>query len=156
MPPKQQKLVLAPLAIESRIQTVRGQRVMLDFHLAELSHVPTMRLNEQVARNRDRFPEDFAFQVSENELNELLSQNAISTTGRGGRRKRPWVFPEHGVAMLGGVLNSETAIRVNIAIIRAFVRMRRLFAVPGDLVRRSTSWPTRCSFTTGRSRPSPT
>ncbi|MBX9627437.1 MAG: ORF6N domain-containing protein [Gemmataceae bacterium] len=133
MPPKRTTGELAVI-IESRIHLVRGQRVMLDSDLAELYGVPTMRLNEQVSRNRDRFPEDFAFQLTTHELTDLMSQIVTSSPGYGGRRKPPWAFTEHGVAMLSGVLRSPTAVRVNIAIIRAFVRMRRLFAVPGDLI----------------------
>jgi hypothetical protein len=91
-------------------------------------------LNEQVSRNKLRFPEDFAFQLTAQEFTVLMSQNATSKTGRGGRRKRPWVFTEHGVAMLSSVLRSPTAARVNIEIIRAFVRLRRLLATPRELV----------------------
>ena len=86
--------------IPSMVRVVRGQRVMLDFDLARLYGVPTTRLNEQVARNRDRFPDDFAYQLTQQEFANLISQNAISKGGRGGRRKLPWAFTEHGVAML--------------------------------------------------------
>ena len=120
--------------IERAIHIVRGQRVMLDSDLAKLYGVPTHRLNEQVGRNRERFPEDFSFQLTQQEFSGLISQIAISNTGRGGRRKLPWVFTEHGVAMLSSVLNSPTAIQVNIEIMRAFVRLRRLLATPGELV----------------------
>jgi hypothetical protein len=87
-----------------------------------------------VRRNRERFPEDFAFQLTAKEFRDLISQNAISNIGRGGRHKLPWVFTEHGVAMLSSVLRSPTAVRVNIEIMRAFVRLRRLLATPGELV----------------------
>ncbi len=120
--------------IENQIHIVRGQRVMLDSALAELYGVPTSRLNEQVSRNRTRFPSDFAFQLTQKEFTALISQSATSNPGRGGRRKLPWVFTEHGVAMLSSVLNSQRAIDVNIEIIRAFVRLRRLLATPGELV----------------------
>ena len=120
--------------IERRIHILRGQRVMLDSDLADLYGVPTHRLNEQVTRNRDRFPDDFAFQLTQQEFTGLISQIAISKIGRGGRRKLPWAFTEHGIAMLSSVLNSPTAVRVNIQIIRTFVRMRRLLATPGELV----------------------
>lgn len=133
MPPKKPGDDLAIPVIEARIVFVRGHRVMLDSDLAELYGVPTLRLNEQVKRNAARFPEDFAFQLTDHEVSDLRA-GAAPPGGRGGRRTRPWAFTEHGVAMLAGVLNSETAIRVNIAIIRAFVRMRQLFAVPGDLL----------------------
>jgi len=86
-----------------------------------------------VSRNRERFPEDFAFQLTQQEFTALMSQIAISKGGRGGRRKRPWVFTEQGVAMLSSVLRSSTAVRVNIEIMRTFVRLRRLMATPGEL-----------------------
>ena len=124
--------------IQDMVHVVRGQRVMLDSDLARLYGVPTSRLNEQVARNRDRFPDDFAYQLTQQEFTSLISQNAISKTGRGGRRKLPWVFTEHGVAMLSSVLRSATAVRVNIEIMRAFVRLRRLMATPGELVEQLT------------------
>jgi hypothetical protein len=117
---------------------IRGQRVMLDFDLARLYGVPTMRLNEQVRRNAERFPEDFAYQLTQQEFRNLISQNAISSSGYGGRRKAPWAFTEHGVAMLSSVLRSPTAVRVNIEIMRTFVRLRRLMATPGELVEQLT------------------
>ena len=107
---------------------------MLDEDLADLYGVPTKRLNEQVQRNLERFPEDFAFQLTPQEVANLKSQFATSSLGHGGRRKLPWAFTEHGVAMLTSVLRSPAAIEANIAIIRAFVRMRRLLATPGELV----------------------
>jgi hypothetical protein len=120
--------------IERSIHVIRGQRVMLDSDLAILYGVPTHRLNEQVSRNKDRFPDDFSYQLSQQEFTSLISQIAISKRGRGGRRTRPRVFTEQGVAMLSSVLKSPTAVRVNIEIMRAFVRLRRLMATPGDLV----------------------
>ena len=120
--------------IERAIHIVRGQRVMLDSDLAKLYGVLTKRLNERVSRNEERFPSDFAFQLTEQEFMNLKSQFATSSFGHGGRRKLPWVFTEHGVAMLSTVLNSPTAIQVNIEIMRAFVRLRRLLATPGELV----------------------
>lgn len=107
---------------------------MLDFDLAKLYGVPTFALNQAVGRNPDRFPDDFAFQLTQQEFTSLISQIVISKPGRGGRRKLPWAFTEHGVAMLAGILRSQTAVRVNIEIIRAFVRLRRLLATPGELV----------------------
>ena len=124
--------------IEGIIHIVRGQRVMLDSDLAELYGVPTKRLNEQVARNMDRFPDDFVFQLTEQEVANLKSQFATSSLAHGGRRKLPWAFIEHGVAMLSSVLRSPTAVRVNIEIIRTFVRLRRLLATPGELVAQIT------------------
>ncbi len=128
--------LVSPDNIDRTIHLIRGQgqRVMLDSDLAKLYGVPTFRLNEQVARNRKRFPVDFAFQLTQKEFGSLISQIAISKIGRGGRRTLPWVFTEHGVAMLSSVLNSETAIEANIQIMRAFTRLRRLFATPGELV----------------------
>jgi hypothetical protein len=124
--------------MQRMVHVVRGQRVMLDFDLARLYGVTTARLNEQVSRNSDRFPEDFAYQLTQQEFMDLMSQNAISKTARGGRRKHPWAFTEHGVAMLSGVLKSPTAVRVNIEIVRIFVRLRRLMATPGELVEQLT------------------
>ena len=130
--------IASAIAIEAAIQIVRGQRVMLDSDLARLYGVTTSRLNEQVSRNRDRFPEDFAYQLTQQEFMDLMSQNAISKSARGGRMKRPWVFTEHGVAMLSSVLRSPTAVRVNIEIMRTFVKLRRLMATPGELVEQLT------------------
>jgi len=120
--------------IERRIHVVRGFRVMLDEDLAALYGVPTKVLNQAVQRNTERFPEDFAFQVSWQEFTDLKSQIVTSSLAHGGRRKLLWAFTEHGVAMLTSVLRSPTAVEANIAIIRAFVRMRRLLATPGELV----------------------
>ncbi len=120
--------------IERSIHVVRGQRVMLDADLAGLYDVPTKVLNQAVKRNQARFPDDFAFQLTLQEFTNLRSQIVTSSFDHGGRRSLPWAFTEHGVAMLSGVLNSPTAIRVNIEIIRAFVRLRRLLATPGELV----------------------
>ena len=125
---------ITPLMIESRIYLIRGVRVMLDSDLAELYEVDTKRLNEAVERNRDRFPSDFAFPLDPKEFTNLRSQIATSSSGYGGRRYRPRVFTEHGVAMLSSVLRSKIAVRVNIDIIRTFIRMRHLFATPGEIV----------------------
>jgi len=114
-----------PIAlIERRIYLIHGQKVMLDTDLAELYGVPTYRLNEQVKRNRKRFPDDFMFQLKPGAAKSLTSQIAMSNGGRGGRRTRPYVFTEQGVAMLSSVLKSERAVQVNIAIMRAFVNLR--------------------------------
>ena len=109
---------------------------MLDSDLAELYGVPTFRLNEQVKRNRRRFPADFMLQLTKREAEALTSQFAMSKKGRGGRRTLPYAFTEQGVAMLSTVLNSERAIEVNIAIMRAFVRLREVLATHKDLARR--------------------
>lgn len=121
---------ITPAEIEGAIHVIRGQRVMLDSDLAELYGVTTGRLNEQVSRNKERFPDDFAFQLTQQEFTNLISQFAISSDAHGGRRKPPWVFTEQGVAMLSSVLRSKTAARVNIEIMRTFVRLRRLMATP--------------------------
>ena len=135
---KTKKRAIKPAEIEKAIHVIRGQRVMLDSDLAKLYGVTTGRLNEQLSRNKDRFPEDFAFQLTQQEFTALISQIAISKTGPGGRRKRPWVFTEQGVAMLSSVLRSPTAVKVNIEIMRTFVRLRRLMATPGELVEQLT------------------
>jgi hypothetical protein len=125
-------------SISDSIHVIRGHRVILDSDLAKLYGVPTFRLNERVARNHDRFPDDFAFQLTPQDFTNLISQIAISRSTHGGRRKMPWAYTEHGVAMLSSVLRSPTAVQVNIAIIRAFVRLRRLMATPGELVEQLT------------------
>jgi hypothetical protein len=107
---------------------------MLDSDLADLYGVPTKVLLQAVKRNLDRFPGDFAYQLTEQEFTNLRSQIVTSSSGHGGRRYPPWVFTEQGVAMLSSVLNSRTAIRVNVEIMRTFVRLRRLLATPGELV----------------------
>jgi len=111
--------------IMNKIYYIREQKVMLDSDLAELYGVETRRLNEQVARNIDRFPDDFMFRLDENEFESLMSQ--IATSKRGGRRKLPYVFSEHGVLMLSSVLNSKQAIQVNIQVMRIFTRIRQMF-----------------------------
>ncbi len=98
--------------------------------------MPTYRLNEQVKRNRKRFPEDFMFQLAKDEAESLRSQIAISKIGRGGRRSLPYVFTEQGVAMLSSVLNSERAIEVNITIMRAFVKLRQMLESNDELNRK--------------------
>jgi hypothetical protein len=117
--------------IEQHIFLIRGHKVMLDKDLARLYGVPTGRFNEQVKRNIKRFPADFMFQLNENEYKNLISQFAISSWG--GRRHFPYVFTEQGVAMLSSVLNSERAIQVNIAIMRAFVKLRQILSTNKEL-----------------------
>ncbi len=120
--------------VESKIYLIRGEKVMLDEDLAELYGVPTMRLNEQVRRNPKRFPADFMFVLSDHEFRILISQFAISrSAGWGGRRRPPLAFTEQGVAMLSAVLKSDQAIDVNIAIMRAFIRLRRAISNHDDL-----------------------
>ena len=121
--------------IKNKIYSIRGLQVMLDSDLAELYGVESKRLNEQVKRNIDRFPENFRFQLTENEFNNLRSQNATSslvsqnvTPYHGGRRYLPYVFTEQGVAMLSAVLKSQQAIQTSIYIINAFVQMRKFIS----------------------------
>jgi len=109
---------------------------MLDRDLADLYGVSTKRLNEQVRRNITRFPSDFMFQLTEDETVGLRSQIATSNGGRGGRRYLPLVFTEQGVAMLSSVLTSERAVQVNIAIMRTFIRLRRMLATHKELARK--------------------
>ena len=136
--------------IERRIYLIRGHKVMIDADLAELYDVPTYRINEAVKRNRRRFPSDFMFQLNKKEAESLRSQFAISNTsqggsrsqfatsktGRGGRRYLPYAFTEQGVAMLSSVINSEQAIEVNIAIMRAFVKLRQMLQSNEELNRK--------------------
>jgi len=117
--------------ILEKIYLIRGQKVMLDRDLAEMYGAEVKRLNEAVKRNSTRFPEDFMFQLAQNEWRNLKSQFATSSWG--GVRKSPYAFTEQGVAMLSSVLNSETAIQVNIQIIRLFTKMKQLILDNKDL-----------------------
>jgi len=122
--------------VERRILVIRGHRVMLDRDLAGLYGVETKALNQAVRRNLARFPGDFMFQLTMDEVDRLRSQSVTSKGARGGARYLPLVFTEQGVAMLSSVLKSERAIQVNIAVIRAFVRLRALLATHRDLARK--------------------
>lgn len=122
--------------IEHSIVVVRGQRVMLDSVLAQVYGVLTERLNEQVRRNADRFPADFAFRLTAEEASALLPQIAGAKPGRGGRTTRPWVFTEHGAVMAAHVLKSPVAARASIQVVRAFVRLRELLSSRADLAER--------------------
>lgn len=122
--------------IQSRILSLRDQRVMLDADLAELYGVETRVLVQAVKRNLVRFPSDFMFQLSAEEASNLRSQFVISNAGHGGRRTAPYVFTEQGVAMLSSVLGSPRAIAVNIEIMRTFVKARQLATTHGDLAKR--------------------
>ena len=131
------KTALLPLdRIESRILLVRNHKVILDSDLAELYGVTTKRLNEQVKRNKDRFPADFMFQLSAAEADDLRSQNATSKSTRGGRRYRPYVFTEHGAIMAASVLNSPRAVEVSIYVVRAFIKLREMLATHKELARK--------------------
>lgn len=110
--------------IHEKIVELRNEKVMLDFHLAILYEVETKVLNQAVKRNLSRFPSDFMFQLTQNEYNSLKSQNVTSNWG--GTRKLPFAFTEHGVTMLAGILRSEKAIKMNIAIVRAFIVLRHV------------------------------
>jgi ORF6N domain-containing protein len=118
--------------IVSKIYLIRGLKVMLDSDLSELYNVETKRLNEQVKRNPERFPDDFMFQLTEEEFKNLKSQNATSSWG--GRRNLPFAFTEYGVLMLSGVLNSQTAIQVNIHIMRVYTKLREMLLTHKDLL----------------------
>jgi hypothetical protein len=121
------KKVIRPVTenqIVEKIFYIRGLKIMFDYDLAEMYGVPTHRLNESVKRNQTRFPEDFMFQLSEEEFKNLKFQIGISSWG--GARRPPYAFTEQGVAMLSSVLRSEIAIQVNIRIIRVYTQMRQL------------------------------
>jgi hypothetical protein len=124
--------------IETMIYWIRGQRVMLDADLARIYGVSTARLNQQVSRNRGRFPEDFMFQLTRGEFDALMLQFATSKAGRGGRRKLPFVFTEYGAIMLASVLNSVIAVQASIQVVRAFVRLRALLATHKELAQKLT------------------
>jgi len=120
--------------IENKIILIRGHKVILDKDLADLYKVPSKRLNEQVKRNRKRFPEDFMFQLTKDEVQSLRSQFATLKKGRGKHYKyMPYVFTEPGVAMLSSVLKSNRAIQVNIQIIRTFIKLRQLLLTHTEL-----------------------
>src|SRR4030067_1855284 len=122
--------------IERKILLIRGQKVMLDSDLAELYGVETSNLNKAVKRNIARFPEDFMLQLTKEEADSLRFQIGMSKTeGRGGRRYLPYACTEQGVAMLSSVLNSKRAVQVNIAIMRAFVLLRRMLLSHEELAR---------------------
>ena len=115
--------------IQSKIYEIRGQRVMLDFDLADMYGMETKVLKQSVRRNRKRFPIDFMFELSKDEFEHLRSQ-FVTSNKRGGTRYMPFAFTEQGVAMLSSVLNSDAAISINIGIMRAFVAMRQMIAQP--------------------------
>lgn len=150
------KTDLLPVRLQGRIYELRGQMVMLDSDLAELYGVETGALNRQVKRNAERFPEDFMFQLTEEEAENLRCQIGISSSGEkssgiakneeahGGRRYLPYVFTEQGVAMLSGVLRSERAVKVNIAIMRAFVEMRQWARSHVELARKLAALEQKC------------
>jgi len=120
------------VSLENAIHLIRGHRVMLDSDLAGIYGVTAKRLNEQLKRNRPRFPDDFAFQLTVQEFTNLKSQTATSSS-HGGKRKLPWVFTEHGALMLASVLNSEIAVQASVRVVRVFVRLREMVAANAQL-----------------------
>jgi hypothetical protein len=126
------ELIIPDEVILNKIFFMRGQKVMLDRDLAKLYGVTTGNLNKAVSRNIDRFPDDFMFTLTKEEMNSLMFQNGIS--GWGGTRKLPRAFTEQGVAMLSGVLNSETAVRMHIQIIRVFAKMKEMLLMHKDIL----------------------
>lgn len=130
------KSIVTAEAIENKIYLVRGQKVMLDSDLAELYEVPTKVLVQAVKRNIKRFPRDFMFQITNQDVVGLRSQIVTSRLEHGGRRYTPYAFTEHGIAMLSSVLNSDRAIEVNIQIIRAFVKLREMISSNKELAKR--------------------
>ena len=132
---EQMSKAIIPLdRIERQIFFIRGEKVLLDSDLAELYGVQTKELNKAVARNQDRFPSDFMFQLSHEEFDALRFQ--LGTSKRGGRRYRPYVFTEQGVAMLSSVLRSSRAVQVNVQIMRTFVRLRQMLSSNTGLSRK--------------------
>jgi hypothetical protein len=127
-------LTLPAEVVERRIYLIRGQKVMIDWDLAELYHVTTGNLNLAVQRNLNRFPPDFMFQLTQKEFDNLILQ--IVRSSWGGRRKLPYVFTEHGVAMLSSVLRSDRAVEMSILIVRAFVKLREMVASNRELALR--------------------
>ena len=128
-------LMIPDELVMNKIYMIRGQKVMLDKDLAELYGVTTGNLNLAVKRNKKRFPADFIFQLTKEEFENLILQNAISKgKGSGGTRKMPFAFTEQGVSMLSGVLNSGIAIQVHIQIIRVFAKMREILFTHKDIL----------------------
>jgi ORF6N domain len=122
--------------VEDKIYMIRGQRVMFDSDLADLYHVATKVLNQAVKRNLHRFPEDFMFQLSTEEVDNLAMRSQSVTASKRNLRFLPYVFTEHGAVMLASVLNSQTAIAASIKVVRAFVQMRSILALHQDLADR--------------------
>jgi len=122
--------------IAEKIYLIRDQKVMLDSDLAELYGITTGNLNKAVKRNIRRFPDDFMFQLVQDEYEALLFQTGIANDGRGGRRTPPFAFTEQGVAMLSSVLHTDRAIDINVSIMRAFVRLREMLATHKDIARK--------------------
>jgi len=131
---EESKSVIPDEVVLTKIYEIRNQKVMLDRDLAELYGIETKRLKEQVRRNKDRFPDDFMFEMTKDELKDWRSQFAMSNSEVMGMRRPPFVFTEHGVLMLSSVLNSKRAIQVNIQIVRIFSKMREILLTHKDLL----------------------
>ena len=129
-------LLPTPECTGKRIIWLRGEKVLLDADLAKMYGVSTTRLNEQVKRNADRFPSDFAFRLTNHELRTLISQIATSNKLRGGARKNPVAFTEHGALMAASVLNSKRAVLASVYVVRAFVQLRRALATHKEFTRK--------------------
>jgi len=136
MAKKTHSSVIPAERIASAIYLIRGEKVMLDADLAELYRIETKNLNKAVKRNLRRFPRDFMFQLTTKEYDSLKFQIGTANPGRGGRRTPPYAFTEQGVAMLSSVLQSDRAVDVNVAIMRTFVRMRKMLATNHELARK--------------------
>src|SRR5262249_501101 len=135
---KKPKSLIAIEQIDAMIHTIRGVRVMLDRDLAKIYGVPTFRFNEAIKRNRDRFPPDFMFELTREQFDCLISQNAMSKPGRGGRRTLPYAFTEHGALQAANVLRSQRAVQMSVFVIRAFVKMREALRGTPELARKLT------------------
>jgi hypothetical protein len=125
--------LIADDKVDQRIYNLRGRRVILDRDLAKVYGVSTKRLNEQVKRNHSRFPEDFMFQLTADEIKNLMSQIATSSFGHGGHRKRPSVFTEHGAVAAAFIINSHVAVAASVQIVRAFNRLRKFARAHRDM-----------------------
>ncbi len=136
MTKKKSGVVKSLVPSEPKILSIRGIRVVLDSELARIYGVTTARLNQQVRRNRLRFPEDFVFRLTDEEYADLMLQNATSNVSRGGRRKLPLVFTEHGAIMAANVLRSRRALEMSVYVVRAFVRLRHMVALHHELADR--------------------
>jgi hypothetical protein len=130
------KLRPPDIDLDSRIATVRGQKVILDMDLARIYGVPTKGLNQAVKRHADRFPKDFMFRLVPQELANLRSQSVTSSSTHGGHRYLPYAFTEHGAIMAATVLNSRRAVHMSLFVVRAFVKMRALLNDSHDLARK--------------------
>lgn len=128
---KEGELILREAVIASKIFTIRGEKVMLDVHLSELYQVETRVLKQAVRRNKERFPDDFMFELTDTEIEAVVSQNVIPSKGHFGGAA-PFAFTENGVAMLSSVLKSKRAIAVNIAVMRTFTTLRKMLLLQKD------------------------